>query len=66
MLKKSIITANIRGEQVSPLLMEVTMYKLSEQPVSRIISEMPDFSFLIDTYVFTVKERFNISDTFLK
>ena len=40
------------------------MYKLSEQPVSRIISEMPDFSFLIDTYVFTVKERFNISDDF--
>ncbi len=42
------------------------MYKLSEQPVSRIISEMPNFSFLIDTYVFTVKERFNISDTFFE
>lgn len=40
------------------------MYKLSEQPASRIISEMPDFSFLNDTYVFTVKERFNISDDF--
>lgn len=42
------------------------MYKLSEQPASRIISEMPDFSFLNDTYVFTVKERFNISDTFFE
>ena len=40
------------------------MYKLSEQPASRIISEMPDFSFLNDTYVFTVKERFNIYDEF--
>lgn len=40
------------------------MYKLSEQSASRIISEMPDFSFLKDTYVFTVKERFNISDDF--
>lgn len=40
------------------------MYKLSEQPALRIISEMPDFSFLNDTYVFTVKERFNISDDF--
>lgn len=29
------------------------MYKSSEQPASRIISEMPDFSFLNDTYVFT-------------
>ena len=42
------------------------MYKLSEQTPSRIISEMPDFSFLNDTYVFTVKERFNISDTFFE
>ena len=42
------------------------MYKLSEQPASRIISEMPDLSFLNDTYVFTVKERFNISDTFFE
>ncbi len=42
------------------------MYKLSEQPASRIISEMPDFSFLNDTYVFTVKEQFNISDTFFE
>ena len=40
------------------------MYKLSEQSASRIIAEMPDFSFLNDTYVFTVKERFNISDDF--
>ena len=40
------------------------MYKLSEQSASKILSEMPDFSFLTGTYVFTVKEQFNISDDF--
>lgn len=40
------------------------MYNLSEQPVRKIVKEMSDFSSLKKIGIFTVKEKFNIKDTY--
>ncbi|MBR5180226.1 MAG: hypothetical protein IKW90_15730 [Lachnospiraceae bacterium] len=39
------------------------MYNLSEQPISKILEEMTDFTPLKKTAIFTVKEKFDLNDT---